>query len=313
MAVDEFKALTKAFSGLGVDEKSLVTILGKWNQEKRQAFRKGTPQFFKEDDQQFERWLEGHVLQLRQEFLRFKDAIVAWTMHPWERDARIYHEALRSGPRFDMLIETACTRSSEDLLGARKAYHSLFERSIEEDITTYCIQASERKLLIALVSAYRYEGPNVHQETAKSEAKIIYNAVKNGAKKKPIEDDEVVFLLSTRSKLHLQAIYKHYKGVSGKFLDEDLVGEMTMKQVVQCLVSPPAYFSQVLHASLRTDVSEAARDSVTRIIITRADVDMKQIKEEYLKKHGIPLPQKLEEVANGNYKEFLLTVASTSD
>lgn len=67
-------------------------------------------------------------------------------MHPWERDARLFKEALLlKVPNHDVIIETACTRSSEDLLGARKAYHSLFEHSIEEDIAHH-IQSPERKV-----------------------------------------------------------------------------------------------------------------------------------------------------------------------
>lgn len=79
----------------------------------------------------------------------------------------------------------------------------------------FCIQ----QLLVALVSAYRYEGPCVHEATAKSEAKILHNAIKN-AKQNPIEDDKVIMLLSTRSKPHLKAVYKYYKELSGNFLDQ---------------------------------------------------------------------------------------------
>lgn len=68
-------------------------------------------------------------------------------MHPWERDARFVYEALRLGPQsYGVIVEIACTRSSEQLLGARKAYHSLYDHSIEEDVATH-ITGSERKVL----------------------------------------------------------------------------------------------------------------------------------------------------------------------
>lgn len=67
-------------------------------------------------------------------------------MHPWERDARLIREALRKGPEsYGVIVEVVCTRSSEELLGARKAYHSLFDHSIEEDIATQ-VEGSERKV-----------------------------------------------------------------------------------------------------------------------------------------------------------------------
>ncbi|XP_059590126.1 annexin D4-like [Vitis vinifera] len=67
--------------------------------------------------------------------MRFKDAVVQWTMHPWERDARMARKALKRGSQaYGLLIELACTRSSDELLGARRAYQSLYSESIEEDV-----------------------------------------------------------------------------------------------------------------------------------------------------------------------------------
>lgn len=61
--------------------------------------------------------------------------MVRWVMHPWERDARWAHDVLHEAqPPFDIIVEIACTRSSEELLGARKAYHALYHHSLEEDV-----------------------------------------------------------------------------------------------------------------------------------------------------------------------------------
>ena len=77
-----------------------------------------------------------------------QNAVVLWTMHPWERDARLMKEALVKGPQaYAVIIEVASTRSSEQLLGARRAYHSLFDHSIEEDVA-YHINDSCRKVSI---------------------------------------------------------------------------------------------------------------------------------------------------------------------
>ncbi|XP_034705236.1 annexin D4-like isoform X3 [Vitis riparia] len=70
---NDFEALTKAFSGFGVDEESMVSILGKWHSEHLESFRKRTPKFFLEDERLFERWDDHHIACLTKEFLRFKD------------------------------------------------------------------------------------------------------------------------------------------------------------------------------------------------------------------------------------------------
>ncbi|KAK2986479.1 hypothetical protein RJ640_025489, partial [Escallonia rubra] len=298
-------------AGLGIEESSLISILGKWHPEQKQSFRKGTRDFFTEDDRLFERWDERHIAQLQHEFLRFKNAMVLWTMHPWERDARLAKEALRKGQQaYGVLVEIACTRSSEELLGARRAYHSLFDHSIEEDVAVH-VPGIERNLLVALVSSYRYEGPRVHEETARSEAKILHNAFKASDKKKPIEDEEVVRILTTRSKLHIKAISTHYKEFSSSDITEDLDTGFLLKQTLQCLYTPETYFSTVLDSALKDGADETTRETLTRVIVTEANnVDMKAIKEEYHQKYGVDLSEKINGVANGNYRDFLLTLVA---
>lgn len=73
-------------------------------------------------------------------------------MHPWERDARLVKKALKKGAEcYNLIVEVSCTRSSEDLLGARKAYHSLFDQSMEEDIASH-VQGSHRKVSAFLLT-----------------------------------------------------------------------------------------------------------------------------------------------------------------
>lgn len=60
-------------SGHGVDEKSLVTLLGKWDPLERESFRKKTPHLFSEDhERHFQRWDDQYVRLLKHEFVRFK-------------------------------------------------------------------------------------------------------------------------------------------------------------------------------------------------------------------------------------------------
>ncbi|XP_073023765.1 annexin D4 [Primulina eburnea] len=304
---DEHGALSKAFSGLGVDEKTLITILGRWHPEQRKTFRKGSRDFFIEDERQFERWSDRHVTQLRNEFLRIKEAIVLWTMHPWERDARLLKESLNKlgSAQYNILIEVACTRSSDELLGARKAYHSLFHRSIEEDVAFH-VHGPDQKLLIAMVSSYRYEGPKVSEELAKTEAKAISSAIKEG------DSELLIRVMSTRSIIHLNHVYKYYKEINGKDLDQDVEGDL-LKETIQCLCIPATYFTKILGESLKYDADEPSKDAVTRVIVTRADHDMKQIKEEYSEKYGGSLANKIKDVANGSYKDFLLTLIARGD
>ncbi|KAL6326129.1 hypothetical protein AAG906_001004 [Vitis piasezkii] len=221
---NDFEALTEAFSGFGVDEDSMASILGKWHLEHLGSFRKRT-KFFLEDERLF------------------------------ERDARLVHEAITKGPQaYGLLIEIACTRSLEELLGARKDVASQLE-GIERKVSATSVR-----------------------------------------------------ILTTRSKLHLKAVVKYYKEIYGKNIDEDLDTLMSLKETLQCLCNPQAHFSKVLNDAFKDDADENTKEALTRVIVTRINVDMKEIIEEFDKQYKIPLTQKIEDVALGNYKDFLVSL-----
>jgi annexin D len=102
------------------------------------------------------------------------------------------------------------------------------------------------QLLVGLVSAYRYEGPRVNEEVARAEAKALGAAVKS-AGGRLAENDDVVRILSTRSKPHLVETFRYYKEIHGRRIEEDLSHgkEETLLEAVLCLAAPAKYFSQV--------------------------------------------------------------------
>ncbi|XP_010659178.1 annexin D4 isoform X2 [Vitis vinifera] len=232
-------ALAKSFSvshsGIfGVDEKSMLEILVKWQPEQLSTFRNETSGIFLKDERfPFEKCEEFLLKFLKREFKRFKDAVVQWTMHPWERDARMARKALKRGRQaYGLLIELACTRSSDELLGARRAYQSLYSESIEEDVAS------------------------------------------------------------------------RVDGIERQDLDE----ESSLKDTIYCLCAPPQYFSKILDSAMKANANKNEKEALTRVIVTRANVDMKDIAEEYDRQYKTPLTQKIEDVALGNYKDFLVTL-----
>lgn len=86
------------------------------------------------------------------------------------------------------------------------------------------------------------------KEVAKAEAEALGAAVKRAGNGKLVENDEVVRILTTRSKPHLVQTFKYYKEMHGRHVEEDLGqrGEETLLETVLCLVAPAKYFSQVI-------------------------------------------------------------------
>ncbi|KAH7863562.1 hypothetical protein Vadar_019204 [Vaccinium darrowii] len=312
----------KAISGLGVDQKEIMAKVipvmiptwGTWNDEMKKYFMK----------------------QLNCEYLRFsliwvtvnQRAVELWTKLRWERDrdvkdAHLIKDAL--SPKLDesykKVIEIACTRSWEEFSRVQTTYQSLFHHSIAEDIypeatlqqiekdPDYKARIFDRKLVFALVSNCRYGGPEVNEDTAKSEAETLRNCFRMS---NPMEEEVVVRILSTRSKRHLELLFKHYKdnylsGKSRKAIDEDFDGPASLKQAVQCLSAPYTYFVKVLDAAMKPNATEDAKDGLIWVIATRAD-DIGKIADEYQAEYLRSLEKDIDRIAKGNFKDFLLTL-----
>ena len=59
---------------------------------------------------------------------------------------------------------------------------------------------------------------------------------------------------------------------------------------------------------MSVDPTKQEIEALTRVIVTRTDVDMKDIAEEFNRKYGAPLIERIEAAALGNYRDFLVAL-----
>lgn len=67
------------------------------------------------------------------------------------------------------------------------------------------------QLLVGLVSIHRYQGDEVNLKLAKSESIILRNAIEE----KTLNHEEILRIITTRSKPQLMATLNHYKDEHG--------------------------------------------------------------------------------------------------
>ncbi|MQM22878.1 hypothetical protein Taro_055937 [Colocasia esculenta] len=295
---EDVEQLHKAFEGWGTNERLIVSILAHRNAEQRRRIR----QCYKETHG------EDLLKSLDRELSRdFEKLVLIWTLDPAERDALLANEAARKGSSGNcVLIEIACARSSTELFLVRQAYHVRYKRSLEEDVASHTSE-NFRKLLVPLVSAYRYEGDEVNMTLAKSEAKILHENIS----KKHYENEELIRILTTRSRAQLAATFNQYNNGFGVPIDEDLKksdpeGEyaLALRAIICCLTSPDKYFEEVLRLAINKMGTD--EEAVTRVIATRAEVDMQKIKEAYYKRNSVTLDRAISKDTSGDYEAMLL-------
>lgn len=79
-----------------------------------------------------------------------------------------------------------------------------------------------------------------------------------------------------------------------------------MRAVIKCITRPEKYFEKVLRLAINKLGTD--EEALTRVITTRAEVDLKAIKEEYYRRNSIPLEVAIAKDISGDYDKFLLVL-----
>uniref|UniRef100_A0A0A9ER96 Annexin n=1 Tax=Arundo donax TaxID=35708 RepID=A0A0A9ER96_ARUDO len=301
--IEDAENIRKAVQGWGTDEKALIEILGHRTAAQRAEIAVSYKGLYNET------LLDRLHAELSGDF---RSAMMLWTTDPAARDAKLAHKALKkTGDRHVwVLIEVACASSPDHLVAVRKAYCASYSASLEEDVAICPLYKDPLKqFLVRLVSSFRYAGELVDDELARAEAAELHDAVVVG--KQPLHGD-VVRIVSSRSKPQLKATFERYRQEHGKAIDEvleerrgDQLAAM-LKTAVLCLASPEKHFAEVIRSSilgLGTD-----EESLTRAIVSRAEVDLKKVKEEYKAKYRTTVTSDVTGDTSGCYKDILLTL-----
>ncbi|KAA0031488.1 hypothetical protein IC582_000263 [Cucumis melo] len=289
--------LHNAFQGWGTDEGAIISILAHRNAKQRSLIRQTYAETYGED------LLKSLDKELSSDFER---AVLLWTLHPAERDALLANEAIRKLKHF-VVLEIACSRTPRDLFLVKEEYHARFKRSIEEDVAQYTT-GDFRRLLVPLVTAYRYDGPEVNATLATSEARILHEKITE----KAYNDEELIRIISTRSKAQLNATFNHYNDQFGNAISKDLKTDPNdnylklLRSAIKCLTWPEKYFEKVLRLAIKGLGTD--EEALTRVVVTRAEVDMKRIVEEYYRRNSVPFGQAIKGDTSGDYESMLLAL-----
>nr|XP_034923445.1 uncharacterized mitochondrial protein AtMg00810-like [Populus alba] len=97
--------------------------------------------------------------------------------------------------------------------------------------------------------------------------------------------------------------YRNEEQLADIFTKQNCTGLYTLFDTVN---SPVSVHMQVLRRAIHKEDTD--EDALSRVIVTRAEKDLKEIKELYLKRNNVSLDQAVAADTHGEYKEFLLTL-----
>ncbi|XP_064617670.1 annexin A7-like [Liolophura sinensis] len=323
--------LKNAMDGLGANEDAITHVVATRNNSQRQELKKMYKTAFGKD---LIRCLESELSG------DYKEAIMACFVHPAVYDAWCVKEAIY-GPGTDekTLIEILMTRTNAQIQELRNAYvdvasphrkqsQTLIEKDIEDDTS-----GDFKRLLISASQGNRAAIPRETLEQAVEEVMAdekptgMYNVnyvklcdvekAKRDANNlfKAGEDrwgtDEAMFtrIFATRDYYQLRETWKQYTKLTQRDIlnsvDRETSGDYKqgLRAIVMNVRCRPRYFAERLVEAMKGLGTDDR--SLIRIIVSRSEIDMEQIKQWFLELTKQTLWRWLKDDCSGDYKKLL--------
>uniref|UniRef100_A0A3B4FSG9 Annexin n=3 Tax=Haplochromini TaxID=319058 RepID=A0A3B4FSG9_9CICH len=218
----------------------------------------------------------------------FRSVVLGLLMLAPVYDAYELRNAMKgAGTEEACLIDILASRSNEEVKVINDVYKKEYEKKLEDAVTGDTSGMFQRVLVSLLTEIY--EAGEARWGT-----------------------DEVKFLtvLCVRNRNHLLRVFQEYQKISGRDIEESIKREMSgcledvFLAIVKCIRNKPAFFAERLYKSMK---GLGTTDSVLiRIMVARAEIDMLDIKAQFLKMYGKTLHSFIKGDTSGDYRKILL-------
>lgn len=290
----------------GVDEQTLIDIMTRrsWEQRKEIAF-------------EYERFARKELAAALKGALSgsLEALMLGLLKSPAEYDAAELKTSMKGlGTDEETLIELVCSRTNDEMLTIKRVYRDMFKKELDKDVAGDT-SGNFAKLLLALVQMKRDEPSNVvDYEKIDEDARALYDA---GVKRKGTDVATWITIMSQRSVPHLQRVFDRYKSYSPYDMKESIRKEVkgdlekSFLTLVECFENKQVYFANRLNEAMK---SKGAKEKVvTRILVSRCEVDLMKIRTEFKRQHKRSLYQTIAEHTKGDYQRALLSLCGGDD
>uniref|UniRef100_A0A8C2ZEP6 Annexin n=1 Tax=Cyclopterus lumpus TaxID=8103 RepID=A0A8C2ZEP6_CYCLU len=287
----DVEVLRKAMKGFGTDENAITELLGsRTNKQRVPMVAAYKTTYGKDLFHDLKSELTGN----------FEKLVLAMVKSPGQFDASELREAIKgAGTDEACLIEILSSRSNAEIINITKIYKAEYGKSLEDAISSDT-SGHFRRLLVSLSQGNRDEREAVDVSLAKQDAQKLYAA---GENKVGTDESQFNAILCARSKPHLRA------GVSFQISIHDFPSSIEVH--LKCIKNTPAYFAERLHKAMQG--AGTKDETLIRIMVTRCEVDMLDIRQAYVKTYGKSLYNHISGDTSGDYKKLLLKLCGGND
>jgi annexin A7/11 len=199
----------------------------------------------------------------------------------------LYEAMEGKGTDEDCLIEVLCGGlSNQDVQAITFEYQRFYGKTLEsalKDETSY----SFKRLLVSLSTGNRDESRNTDINSARNDAQVLKDS---GINKVGTDESEFNRILCLRNFHQIRLVAQEYEKMTGHTLEKDIKKEFSgdveegMVSVLRCALSQPLFFAKRLHKAIAGFGTDDR--ALIRLCVTRSEIDMMDIKDEYYKKYN---------------------------
>lgn len=296
------EALRKAMKGFGTDEKTIISILSNRSNLQRQEIAVQFKTLYGKD----------LLKDLKSELSGNFEKLVLSMMMPLPQyyAKELYNAMAGIGTDECVLIEVLCTMSNHEIRVIKQAFEAMYGRSLEDDLMSDT-SGNFKRLMVSLCCANRDESYDVNHDEAVNDAKELLRAgeLKFGT-------DESIFnsILVQRNIPQLRQIFEEYNNITGHTIETAIENEFSgdikkgLLAIVKCVKNRPGFFAEQLYKSMKGMGTDD--DRLIRLVVTRCEVDMKEIKEAFRHQYNKNLEEFISDDCSGHYKKCLLALIS---
>mmetsp|Transcript_60056 Transcript_60056/g.99156 ORF Transcript_60056/g.99156 Transcript_60056/m.99156 type:complete len:518 (+) Transcript_60056:1-1554(+) len=327
VALQNAQALYKAMKGVGANKTKMSQITGSMNAAQRREVRR---QFETQVDPK-----KGLLRWLKSELSGSMEKLFCGCYESaGEYDARLILNALAgAGYNSELLIEVICTRSWPQLCELRKAWvdcqyikhNECTDRSPGKYLTGGVVKAVEdetkkilssghfQSLMCTLLTQQRPPNATPDAQQVMQDAETLNRYIKQ--EKKSAQKEKFIEIYTQRSWAHLAALSEKFSDVSKKYtllaaIKHSFGDGSDTSQALRCITQfvsqPYDFWAEKLRKSMKGLGTND--DLLIRVVITRAEVDMQNIKTVFGQRYGDgeTLKKWIKDDISGHYQRLLL-------
>uniref|UniRef100_A0A1I7ZA46 Annexin n=1 Tax=Steinernema glaseri TaxID=37863 RepID=A0A1I7ZA46_9BILA len=201
-----------------------------------------------------------------------------------------------------------CSRTNAQIAELKSVYRSLYGRDLESEMRSET-SGHFKRLLTSLCAGGRDESFHVDPLKANQDARALFRA---GEQRLGTDESCFNAILAAQNYMQLRMVFDEYQKVCNhpieKAIDSEFSGDIRdgLMAVVQCVRNRPAFFAKALYDSMK---GLGTRDNdLIRVVVTRAEVDMCDIREEFQRMYNTSLEAMIKGDCSGAYKDGLIAL-----